>query len=223
MFGIDPRKRRPFGASETYGTPGIGDGIGQHAYAQAPQQPERPKADKTRRIIGILGDALLGLGGQQGIYGPMMAQRRAQEEQYSRQQQLAQQSRQWGNEDWMQRQQWERDNPKPVNNDTINDVHWYMKASPEEKAAYDALHPINKIGPDGLPYPVPRSQLMPPTRPVGRLTPTEPTMQNTPAPQLGANGMPTAISRQQYQAIVAAKGQQATDEWARRNNITIGN
>lgn len=53
--------------------------------------------------------------------------------------------------------------------------------------------------------------------------PVEPTMQNTPAPQVGANGMPTMLSRQQYQAVVASKGQAETDAWMQRNNIRIGN
>jgi hypothetical protein len=60
-----------------------------------------------------------------------------------------------------------------------------------------------------------------PTAPVGKLTPIEPTVQNTPAPELGANGMPAALTRQQYNAVVAAKGRAATDDWARRNNITV--
>lgn len=52
--------------------------------------------------------------------------------------------------------------------------------------------------------------------------PVQPTIQNTPVPQLGANGFPSVLTRQQYQAVVNAKGQAATDEWMRRNNIQIG-
>lgn len=48
-----------------------------------------------------------------------------------------------------------------------------------------------------------------------------PTTQNTPAPDLGANGMPTVLTRQQYQAVVNAKGQAATDAWVQRNNVRI--
>lgn len=48
-----------------------------------------------------------------------------------------------------------------------------------------------------------------------------PTIENTPAPELGPNGMPTVLTRQQYQAIVAAKGLAATEDWARRNNVTV--
>lgn len=50
---------------------------------------------------------------------------------------------------------------------------------------------------------------------------SDPTVENTPAPTLGANGMPATLTRQQYQAVVAAKGQAATDAWARRNGIRV--
>lgn len=53
--------------------------------------------------------------------------------------------------------------------------------------------------------------------------PVEPTMQNTPAPALGANGMPQVLSAAQYQATVASMGKAATDAWMQRNNIRIGN
>lgn len=53
--------------------------------------------------------------------------------------------------------------------------------------------------------------------------PVEPTIQNTPAPQVGANGMPTMLSRQQYQATVASMGKAATDAWMQRNNVRVGN
>lgn len=62
-----------------------------------------------------------------------------------------------------------------------------------------------------------------PTRPVGKLTPVQPTIENTPAPQLGANGMPTSLTRAQYQAVVQRMGQAETEAWARRNNIRVVN
>lgn len=48
-----------------------------------------------------------------------------------------------------------------------------------------------------------------------------PNMMNTPAPQLGANGMPQVITRDQYQVLVSAKGQAATDAMLARNNIQV--
>jgi hypothetical protein len=49
----------------------------------------------------------------------------------------------------------------------------------------------------------------------------QPTIQNTPAPALGPNGMPTVLTREQYQAVEAARGTAATAEWAMRNNIKV--
>jgi hypothetical protein len=59
--------------------------------------------------------------------------------------------------------------------------------------------------------------------PAGNSGFSAPSVFNTPSPQLGANGNPTRLTRQQYQAVVNAKGQAATDDWMRRNNITVGN
>lgn len=49
-----------------------------------------------------------------------------------------------------------------------------------------------------------------------------PTIQNTAPPQLGASGLPTMLTPQQYQAVVEAKGKAATDAWLARNNIRVG-
>lgn len=48
------------------------------------------------------------------------------------------------------------------------------------------------------------------------------TTANTPAPQVGENGMPSVLTRQQYEATVNAMGRQQTDDWMRRNNIRLG-
>ncbi len=48
-------------------------------------------------------------------------------------------------------------NPKPMEpTATQRDTDWYMRASPEQRAAYDAMHPIITTGPEGQNY-VPRS------------------------------------------------------------------
>ena len=43
----------------------------------------------------------------------------------------------------------------------------------------------------------------------------------TPAPAIGANGMPATLTRSQYQATVNSMGKAATDAWMQRNNITL--
>lgn len=62
-----------------------------------------------------------------------------------------------------------------------------------------------------------------PSAPVGRLTPIEPNIGNTPAPQLGANGLPATLTRDQYEATVQAMGRAETDAWMRRNNVKVTN
>jgi hypothetical protein len=223
-IGMDPRRRGLFGIPPVAAQPDMDGGLAEHSLAQATPPPPK-SGGGTRHIVGILADALAGLAGQQGTYGPMMAQRRLLEAREAAQQRNAQQQRQWGNEDWMARQQWERDNPAPRVNDTVEDFNFIREQlGPEMGAKFlqnRADPPRYVQGPDGQFYPVQTAQA--PTAPVGRLTPIEPTMQNTPAPQLGASGMPTTVTRAQYQTIVAAKGQQATDAWAARNNIQVGN
>jgi len=51
----------------------------------------------------------------------------------------------------------------------------------------------------------------------------QPTMQNTPAPQMSAGGQPTSVTAQQYQVIVDRMGQAEAQAWAQRNNIQIEN
>ena len=117
---------------------------------QQAMQPKKPGIN----WLGVLADALAGAAGREGPYAAsMMAQRQQQQ-----QAELAQQQRIQGLQDWQWKKQWERDNPAPINNDTINDFNWYKSLSPEDQAIYDRLHPITIMGPDG-PYAVPRSAL----------------------------------------------------------------
>lgn len=99
IFG-QPRKRFGIDALEM-GQPNIPPFMGAERMPApaAPMAQQPAKGDKTKRIIGIIGDALLGLGGQQGVYGPMMAQKRAEE----RQMEMMQQQRRQGLEDYRSR------------------------------------------------------------------------------------------------------------------------
>lgn len=76
--------------------------------------------------------------------------------------------------------------------------------------------PYNRIipGPEGSFYEQPRAGF-------GRRSP-EPTIQNTPPPRLGENGLPNMLTPEQYKAVVNAKGQEATDAWAKKHNMAIG-
>lgn len=46
-------------------------------------------------------------------------------------------------------------------------------------------------------------------------------MNGVPAPEVGANGMPARLTPAQYAEVVRVKGKAKTDEWMRRNNITV--
>lgn len=105
----------------------------------------------------------------------------------------------------------------------LGSFEWFRTATPEQRAEYsrymDVTNPVMTTTWQG-PTIIPRSQGAP-AAPVGRLTPIQPSIANAPAPQLGANGMPTTLTRQQYQAVVNSMGQADTEAWAQRNNIRV--
>lgn len=107
--------------------------------------------------------------------------------------------------------------PKP------GSFEWYQTADPEQRALYDQYNPFVVSTGQG-PVAVPRGSFGGvPSAPVGKLTPIEPTTQNTPAPQMSANGPPATLTQAQYRATVNAMGQAETDAWMRRNNIRVIN
>jgi hypothetical protein len=149
---------------------------------------------------------------QQQQMQQMMAMRQAEQER-ARSMELADYRTKLG----IQQEFAQPDVPKP------GSFEWFQTATPEQRALYDQYNPVTVATGQG-PVAVPRGSLGGiPSAPVGRLTPIGPTMQSTPAPQVGASGMPTSVSRAQYQAIVAEMGEAETAEWARRNNIRVGN
>ena len=146
--------------------------------AQVPQMPQQQMPQQAKKPgfnePGGIGDTLKGIGAiwqdNPAAYNQILQNR--QQAHHAQQQAMAQQQQQEAeNAQWYERENWKRDNPAPVNNDTINDVNWYKGATDEDKRIYDMLHPIYKTGPDGLPYPVARGTGMLPTAPVGKLTP----------------------------------------------------
>lgn len=127
MFG-NRKPQLPFGAQ----MPGIGSGapplapmaqqppsLGMGYQAPAPQPHGFNAPGGWADKLGGIGALLLSAGGNPA--GPQMFQQIDQR----RQQQLLQQQYQRHLQDtrdtWLQQQQWERENPKPVNNDTVND------------------------------------------------------------------------------------------------------
>lgn len=170
MFGGFNRARSSFQTPPSYGTPGIGDGlpgatpmggVGDYispetraALNSAPS--EQPSKFGARDIVGIIGDALSAAGGGQGVYTQM----KLQDRQRQRMLEQTQIERQNGMVDWLAKQQWERANPKPINNDTANDFD-YIKGVLGEDAARQWLKnktdPVVSIPVPGGTYLGPRS------------------------------------------------------------------
>lgn len=105
-----------------------------------------------RKALGVLGDSLSIAGGGQATYVPNLIDQRNRRQAMDYAEQQYQRRRGDENADWMARQQWERANPKPVNNDTVNDFQWYKGLSPEDREIYHQMKPEYRPGPDGRFY-----------------------------------------------------------------------
>lgn len=58
-------------------------------------------------------------------------------------------------------------------------------------------------------------------RPAPPIAPVEATMENTPRPELGPNGVPQVLTPAQYDVYVKSLGKEKTDAWMQRHNIVI--
>lgn len=147
MFGsMGALRGLPFDQMVGYRTPGFGDalppvqpinamaGINQALAANAAKPAPKPgffgRGGVGRNIAGNIGDALLQMSGMQPIYGPAMQQQRAgemEEQRYQRRlrDEMAQ---------WQAQKQWERDNPAPIRNDTVNDYEFIRNTLGDEDA-----------------------------------------------------------------------------------------
>ncbi|WP_093021199.1 hypothetical protein [Sphingobium sp. YR768] len=122
----------------------------------APQPQQQASKFGARDIVGILGDALAAAGGGQGVYTQM----KLRDRDVARQQQAAETQRQRERDDWLWKQQWERDNPKPVNNDTVADFNFIAsQIGPEAAQSYlrNKADPVVSIPVPGGTYLGPRS------------------------------------------------------------------
>ncbi len=109
-------------------------------------KPEQPRGlfregGMGRHLAGVIGDALLQRADMAPVYSPMMQENRAakaSEAQWhrSREAQRAdrQEERQWSNEDWHARQDYERANPAPSTME--RDAAAWDRMSPPQRAAY---------------------------------------------------------------------------------------
>lgn len=177
--------------------------------------------DAIALALGALGPGLSGRANTSQMILGLLNQRRAGEQR--------QQQRQMDWEDWTRKYEYERSNPKPSNaqpyrwEDNAGNVWQYGAGGQPERIFTDVVPKYYVQGDQAVQIANPYLNQSAPTKPVGRLTPIEPTMQNTPAPQTGANGFPSVLSPQQYQATVNAMGKEKTDAWMQRNGIRMGN
>ena len=129
--------------------------------------------EKAAAIGGALRDDDGGRSIAQFHQMRQMQQQQAQEAEMAQRAAIEKRDTDW--QEWVRRQEYERNNPKPVNNDTVNDFEWYKGLTPEERAMYHEMKPEYRQGPDGRFYRVGASggvnPAAPPTAPVGKLTP----------------------------------------------------
>jgi hypothetical protein len=130
----------------------------------APVKAPSDKMPLWKAALGGLFDSIAQQTGGQATFIPTMLARQQEDRQNNN-----------AMTRWQQQYDYERAHPKPVNNDSINDVRWYIGATPEEKAAYQALHPQYQTvhNADGTITVTPLGNVAasPPMRPVGKLTP----------------------------------------------------
>lgn len=118
--------------------------------AAAPEQP-KPGFD-WKKLLGVVGDSLSIAGGGQSTYTPMLYANRQREQAMEYAAQQAENQRRNALADWVWRQRYEAEHPKPVNNDTINDFNWFKSLSPEDREIYQQMRPEYRQGPDGRFY-----------------------------------------------------------------------
>lgn len=155
IFGSTLNKKPMFGQvpglppMRPYDTPPIWGG--PPAPTQPEAMPQKPKffgqGGVGRDIAGGIGDYLLQMSGMQPIYAPNMLQQRDAEER----RRMAEQQRMAGREDYVWKAQYERANPKPANNDTVNDLTWYKGLSDEDRKLYHQMKPVVGYMADGTP------------------------------------------------------------------------
>lgn len=161
--------------------------------APAPQQPAMTataqpmkKGFDWGKLIGVLGDSLSIAGGGQAQYVPNLIDQRNRQQAQAYAEQQYQRRRGDENADWMARQEWERANPAPINNDTVNDYQFLAsKLGPEAAKQYlqnladGPPVAVDVANPDGSVTRqfIPRSQMqggggmVAPQAPVGKLKP----------------------------------------------------
>jgi hypothetical protein len=136
-----------------YSMSGYGGGVDNGEQMQQPRNPNFfGHGGGWVDALGAFGDAFSGNGPvyaqqqQRRQQSLMDAEQERQKMQYAQHQKTD--DRAYEQNEWNRRQQYERDNPKPINNDTANDLALYQGWTPEQRALYHEMHP--QFIPDGM-------------------------------------------------------------------------
>lgn len=183
--GPGPNPERP------WGQPRRGGLFGASAQPRdmpmtANAQPMAPKKGfDWGKLIGVLGDSLSIAGGGAPQYVPNLIDQRNRRQAMDYAEQTYQRRRGDEMADWQARQEYERRNPKPVNNDTINDYRFITETLGEDAGKQYLQNladgppvAVDVANPDGSVTRqfIPRSQMkgggmVAPQAPVGKLKP----------------------------------------------------
>lgn len=116
---------------------------------QQPMQQNKPgffsKGGGWVDALGAFGDAFSGNG---AVY----ANQKVQRSRMMREQEMAEQKRQQDRENFLFEENYKRQNPMPINNDTVNDLNWYKNLSEEDRKLYHQMKPVTGLRADGTPY-----------------------------------------------------------------------
>lgn len=152
MLGVAPKRMGIFGARQPWQTPGLGGGMGMGE--QPTQKPHNlPQTSAPPKKKGLFGTGIQ-LGDVIGIAGdavainrgmtPMFAEREQEARLAKQKQALEEAARLRERDEWLYREQYKRENPAPISNDTANDyAFWQSKLTPEQFEQWKA----NKVNP----------------------------------------------------------------------------
>ena len=172
MFGMNPKRRGLFGQPGQMPAgilPGDQPEIGMGDFPPQPHHlPQNANAGRKRGGMfgsGVnTGDFLYALGGALNGDGGAAVQQIHQSKMAPL---LAEAKRQAELADYEAKKKIDQQYQAPPNNDTLNDMAAAATWTPEQWAIYDKLHPVYRVGPDGIPYPMARSVGAPVPAPAG--------------------------------------------------------
>ena len=171
--GANPFTMSPENSMADMPVPQGGGMIDPRMMGQMSEQPKPKgggifgKQSALWKVLGALGDGLTG----NPVYGQMQQQERQTLMQQERERQKAQdaqraemEGRQYERDDYLFKQDYERNNPKPINNDTVNDLNFYKGLSEEDRKLYHQMKPVVSYMADGTPRVVNPYEVQQPTQ-----------------------------------------------------------